>query len=140
MLSLKPLKGDPKKSTLFGDLMVGEGDSLAMNMELLNEVIAFVAEYWAEPKSQLFAETSINNDLGMDGDDGLEFMQAFSRRFAVDLGTFPHDNYFGAEAAATPISIIALTIQWLTTGKSTTLSPLTLRQLATAVENGRWVV
>jgi len=111
-----------------------------MNMELLNEVIAFVAEYWEVPKSQLFAETSINNDLGMDGDDGLDFMQAFSRRFAVDLGTFPHNNYFGVEASATPISIIAMMIRRLTTGKSTKLSALTLRQLAVAVENGSWVV
>lgn len=115
-------------------------DSSAMNIELLNEVIAFVAEYWEEPKSLLSAETSINEDLGMDGDDGLEFMQAFSRRFAVDLGTFPYDNYFGVEAAATPIPIIVLMIRWLTTGKSTKLSPLTLRQLAEAVENGSWVV
>ena len=110
-----------------------------MNTELLNEVIAFVAEYWGEPKSRLFAETSVNNDLGMDGDDGLEFMEAFSRRFAVDLGTFPYDNYFGPEAAANPISIIVAMIRWITTGKSTNLSPLTLRQLAVAVENGSWV-
>lgn len=112
---------------------------MAMNEDILNEVIAFVAEYWEEPKSQLTAETSINEDLGMDGDDGLEFMQAFSQRFAVDLATFPYDNYFGVEAAATPISIIAMMIRWLTTGKSTNLSPLTLRQLAVAVENGNWV-
>ncbi len=111
-----------------------------MNMELLNEVIAFVAEYWEEPKNQLSAETSINEDLGIDGDDGFEFMQAFSRRFAVNLGAFPYDNYFGVEAAATPISIIVLMIRWLTTGKSTKLSPLTLRQLAEAVENGSWTV
>jgi len=111
-----------------------------MNTELLNDVIAFVAEYWEEPESQLSAETSVNNDLGMDGDDGLEFMQAFSRRFAVDLATFPHNNYFGAEAAATPISLIAMMIRWLTTGKSTKLSPLTLRQLVAAVENGSWLV
>ena len=107
-------------------------------MELLNDVIAFVAEYWDEPKSRLFAETSINNDLGMDGDDGLEFMEAFSRRFAVDLRTFPYDNYFGPEAAATPVSIIASMIRWITTGKSTNLAPLTLRQLALAAENGSW--
>ena len=111
-----------------------------MTAELINEVIAFVAEYLEEPISQLSAETSINEDLGMDGDDALEFMQAFSRRFAVDLATFPYDSYFGVEAAANPISIIAMMIRWLTTGKSTNLSPLTLRQLAVAVENGSWVV
>lgn len=109
-----------------------------MNIELLNEVKAFVGEYWGEPKTQLSAETSINDDLGMDGDDGLEFMDAFSRRFAVDLGTFPYDNYFGPEAPATPISIIASTIRRLRTGKWTDLSPLTLRQLAEAAENGSW--
>ena len=111
-----------------------------MNMESLNDVITFVAEYWEVPKSELFAETSVNEDLGMDGDDGLEFMEAFSQRFAVDLGAFPYDNYFGPEAAATPISLIAMMIRWLRTGKSPTLSPLTLRQLAVAVENGSWVV
>ena len=110
-----------------------------MNMELLNDVIAFVAEYWEEPKNRLFAETSINIDLGMDGDDGVEFMQAFSRRFAVDLERFPHDNYFGVEAAATPLSIIVSMIRWLTTSRSTNLSPLILRQLAVAVEKGSWV-
>lgn len=113
---------------------------VAMNTELLNELIVFVAEYWEEPTSRLFAETSVNNDLGMDGDDGVEFMEAFSRRFAVDLGRFPHDNYFGVEAAANPISMIASMVRWVTTGSSTKLSPLTLRQLAEAVENGSWVV
>ena len=111
-----------------------------MNVELLNEVIAFVGEYWHEPKGRLFAETSINNDLGMDGDDGLELMEAFSRRFVVDLGTFPYDNYFGDEASATPISIIVFTVRRLMAGKSPKLSPLTLRQLTLAVENGSWVV
>ena len=107
-------------------------------MALLNEVIAFVAEYCEVPKSRLSAETSINIDLGMDGDDGVEFMQAFSRRFAVDLVTFKHDNYFGPEAAATPISIIAMMMRRLTTGEWTNRTPLTLRQLAVAAENGSW--
>ena len=109
-----------------------------MNMALLNEVTAFVAEYWWEPKGGLSAETSINDDLGMDGDDGLEFMEEFSRRFAVDLAAFPYDNYFGPEASATPISLIASALRRLTTGKWTNLSPLTVRQLAEAAENGRW--
>jgi hypothetical protein len=107
-------------------------------MALLNEVIAFVAEYSQVPNSRLSAETSINIDLGMDGDDGVEFMQAFSRHFAVDLVTFKHGNYFGPEAAATPISIIAMMIRRLTTGEWTNRTPLTLRQLAVAAENGSW--
>lgn len=107
--------------------------------QLLKDVIAFVAEYWNEPESRLMAETSVNDDLGMDGDDGDEFMQAFSARFAVDLSAFPHDKYFGPEASATPLSFIAAIILRLTTGRWTKLSPLKLRQLAEAAKRGSWV-
>ena len=110
-----------------------------MKIELLKQVRAFVADYWSEPPSRLFAETSVNCDLGMDGDDGVEFMDAFSSRFGVDLTEFPHDNYFGPEASATPISLIEAFIRRLSTGRWTTLAPLTLRHLAEAAENGRWV-
>ena len=112
---------------------------MTAKIELLKQVSAFVAEYWYEPESGLFAETSVNCDLGMDGDDGVEFMDAFSVRFNVDLTEFPHDKYFGPEASATPISFISAFIRRLTTGRWTNLRPLTLRQLADAVENGRWV-
>ena len=110
-----------------------------LNMALLNEVKTFVAEYWYEPKGGLSAETSVNCDLGMDGDDGIEFMQAFSERFGVDLTAFPCDDYFGPEASANPISIIIGTIRWWVTGRSSTLSPLPLRRLTEVVENRSWV-
>lgn len=113
--------------------------TVTVKIELLKQVRALVAEYWNEPESRLFAETSVNCDLGMDGDDGVEFMDAFSVRFNVDLTEFPHDKYFGPEASATPISFINASIRRLTTGRWTNLSPLTLRHLAEAVENGRWV-
>ena len=113
--------------------------SVTVKTELLKQVRDFVAEYWYEPESGLFAETSVNCDLGMDGDDGVEFMDAFSEHFNVDLSEFPHDKYFGPEAGATPISFITAFIRRLTTGRWTNLSPLTLRQLAAAAENGRWV-
>ena len=37
------------------------------DLEMMNEIIAFVAGYWNEPKNRLQAETSLNHDLGMDG-------------------------------------------------------------------------
>lgn len=110
-----------------------------MNTELLEEVKVFVAEFWGEPTDRLSAETSVNDDLGMDGDDGVEFMEAFSVRFGVDLSAFPDDKYFGPEAAANPISIIVAIIRRVTTGRWSDLSPLTLRDLAEAVENRRWI-
>lgn len=107
--------------------------------QLLKDVIAFVAEYRNEPESRLMAETAVNDDLGVDGDDGIEFLEAFSARFAVDLSAFPHDQYFGPEASATPLSFIEAITLRLTTGRWSKLSPLKLRQLAEAVERGSWV-
>ena len=111
-----------------------------MNDELLEKVKDFVAEFWREPKGKLSAETSVNDDLGMDGDDGAEFMQAFGERFAIDLTAFPHDRYFGPEAGATPLSLAEGIIRRVTTGRWSNLAPLTLRDLAEAAEQRKWPV
>jgi acyl carrier protein len=111
-----------------------------MNTELLEEVKAFVAEFWREPKGRLSAETSVNDDLGMDGDDGVEFMQAFGERFAVDLTSFSHDKYFGPEAGATPLSMVKGIILRVKTGTWSNLAPLRLCDLTEAAERRSWVV
>ncbi len=100
----------------------------------LEEVKAFVREFWYEPKRGLSAETSLNDDLGMDGDDAIEFMQAFSQRFKVDLTDFPYSKHFGPEAPATPLSVIESFVRRVRTGRWTDLTPLTLRELAEATE------
>jgi acyl carrier protein len=109
-----------------------------MTCELLEEVKTFVAEFWGEPKNRLAAETSVNDDLGMDGDDGVEFMLEFGERFAVDLTAFPHDKYFGPEAGATALSMLVNVVRRVTTGKWSGLAPLTLRELADAAEWRKW--
>ena len=110
-----------------------------LNMKLFSEVAVFVANYAYTSEGRLSAETSVNCDLGMDGDDGIEFMKAFSERFGVDLTAFPCDDYFGPEASANPISIIIGTIRWWVIGRSSTVSPLTLRRLAEVAEKRSWV-
>ena len=111
-----------------------------MNKELLEEVKDFVAEFWGEQRNSLSAETSINVDLGMDGDDAAEFMRAFSDHFCVDLDDFPYDRHFGPEAAATTFSVIEAIILRVETGRWTSLVPLTLGELTDAAERRRWPV
>ena len=108
-----------------------------MNKELLEEMKDFVVKFWGERRNGLSAETSINVDLGMDGDDAAEFMQAFSEHFCVDLTDFPYDWHFGPEAAATPFSVVAAIILRVKTGRWTNLVPLTLRELAEVAERRR---
>lgn len=109
-----------------------------MDCELLEEVKSFVAAFWGEPENRLSAETSVNEDLGVDGDDGAEFMLAYGERFSVDLTAFPHDKYFGPEAGATPLSMLAGVVRRVTTGRWSGLLPLTLRELTEAAERREW--
>ena len=68
-----------------------------MNNELLRCEV-FRGRVLARAINRLSAETSVNDDLGMDGDDGVEFMQAFGKRSPLTLTAFPHERYFGPEA------------------------------------------
>lgn len=113
---------------------------LNMDSRLLEEVKEFVAEALQEPKKGLSAKTSITDDLGVGGDDGAEFMQSFSERFAVDLTAFPYEKYFGSEAGATPLTFVVGAIRRVTTGRWSVLTPLTLGDLADAAARRSWKV
>lgn len=109
-----------------------------MKGELFEEVKSFVAEFLGEPKSRLSAGTSVNDDLGVDGDDGVEFMLAYGERFSVDLSAFPHSRYFGPEAGGNPLSMLVGVIRRVTTGRWSDLQPLTLHDLTDAAERRSW--
>ena len=42
-------------------------------------------------------ETSINEDLMIDGEDAYEFLKKYSHVFNVDISEFPFNKYFGNE-------------------------------------------
>lgn len=65
-------------------------------MGLQEEVICFVANYVGEEPSKITPETLINEDLGVDGDDGRELLLLFSEEFNVDIDQID-DVYFGPE-------------------------------------------
>ena len=109
-------------------------------MELLGEVKTVVEGICYEAENGLSGETIVNDDLGIDGDEGVEFMLAFGERFAVDLTSFPHDKYFGPEAGATPLSMVKGIILRVTKGKWSDLATLRLCDLTEAAERRSWVV
>jgi hypothetical protein len=108
-----------------------------LNSDLFEEVKSFVAEFWSVSPDRISAETAVNDDLGMDGDDGVDFLEAFCVRFGVDSSVFPHDKYFGPEAPADPISVIEGIVRRVTTGRWSDLPALTVGDLVMAVERRR---
>ena len=68
-----------------------------MDEVLLDRVKAFVARQLSVRSDKLTLATRIREDIGCDGDDGEEFLLAFSKEFGVDLAGLRIEQYFNAE-------------------------------------------
>jgi len=71
-------------------------------MNIQDEVVEFIAEYTGVCSSKITPSTLINDELGVDGEDGIELLREFSDKFEVDI-TSVNETYFGPEGF--PLSI-----------------------------------
>ncbi|MBN3806270.1 DUF1493 family protein [Paraburkholderia sp. Ac-20336] len=105
------------------------------------------APWWGKAIT-LTLSTSINDDLGIDRDDAVEFMQKFFDRFNVaGMENFPLHRYFGPEGNAllalllVPMLVVAF-VSFVLRRKPGNLLPrkptLTLGMLLDAIRVGRW--
>jgi len=67
------------------------------------EVLTFVATQLSVRHAALAPTTDLLHDLGVDGDDASEFMQAFAERFHVRLSGLDLSRHFGPETGCNPI-------------------------------------
>ena len=68
-----------------------------MDEALYERVKEFTKTQLWEPKGGLTPTTRLAADIRIAGLDGKEFMEAYSKEFAVDLPGFDWVDYFGAE-------------------------------------------
>ena len=61
------------------------------------ELILFVREQIREYKKSITRETSIENDLGITGEEAAELLSSFSQKFNVDISKFDFEKYFNDE-------------------------------------------
>ncbi|HUL21718.1 MAG TPA: DUF1493 family protein, partial [Thermodesulfobacteriota bacterium] len=105
-------------------------------------VESFVSEFLSlreEEKRSLSEDTKLLQDLGMDGTDAVEFMEAFSEKFDVDMSEFEFKKHFGPEAPATLASLVRYRYCRLFGGDPTGgLIPITLRDLVSAAKVKKW--
>ncbi len=74
-----------------------------------DRVRGLVSGYSGIPEAEITPETRLVEDLGMDGDDGDDFLAAFADEFDVDMGAMAPLNYFCDEGIGPPApSLIAL--------------------------------
>jgi acyl carrier protein len=119
------------------------------NTEISQQVIQFISNQLSVKPEKIFPETSLNIDLGVDGDDASEFLEEFSKKFKVDLSDLKYEKHFGPEAGANPITILI----WLTLfvlgrilnrkieyNPGFSLIPITIQDLVDSANAGRWTM
>ena len=79
--------------------------------------------------------TRLRHDLGMDGADAWEFLDAFCEEFSVDMTYFPHDSYFGGEMVFSFVDMYYLLFNRSKLKKR----ELTVRELVALTETKRWI-
>jgi len=97
-------------------------------------LIEFTAKMAAVKPERLSGATRLFEDLGMDGDDGVEFLDAFGQEFGVDMAACDPSDYFGPEATMLLDDLILL----LTDGARLRHTSLTLADLEGIAASGIW--
>ena len=92
------------------------------------------------PKKPLNLTDTLEDDLGVTGDDADDFMDTFSKRFNVESGDFDFHRYFEMEGFSVwPFSIFT---NWLHRRwgikKYEQREPLTVAMLQHAIDLGVW--
>jgi acyl carrier protein len=107
-----------------------------------SDVQAFVAEFVGVAPGKVTSNTLINDDLHVDGDDGVELIRRFAEEFEVDLSEY-ENHYFGPEGFPIfpPIVIIGLMEFFaglLGIPEKNPLTPLPVSKLEQAARSGKW--
>lgn len=105
-----------------------------------SEIIKFISDYTVVKAEKITADTLINIDLGVDGDEGAELLEEYSKKFNVDPSPISK-VYFGLEGV--PIYLVALwpyyLVRWLLGYRTNDLAPLSVLQLIKSAVAGKWV-
>lgn len=117
-----------------------------MREETYEAIAALAVQMSGAQRDRLTPQTRLARDLGLDGDEAGEFMDAFATKFDVDMEGFYWLRYFGDEGwnMLTPATTLvaralspAFRRRWRAAQEAE--REITLAHLTEVVEAGRWV-
>jgi hypothetical protein len=89
-------------------------------------------------------DATLFGDLGIDGADGWELIEAFGKEFEVDLSGFDPTKHFGPECGGNPVSLFIWFIEEVLRRRDPHevwgLKSITVRDLVEAAEQQRWLI
>ena len=104
-------------------------------MNIQNEVKiieVFLSEETGISVSDISIKSDLLKDLGIDGDDAVELIVKFGKKFDVDIQKFNYQDYFGLEGAFCPLFLL-MPSWW----KRKHIKSLTVSDLIDAVKKGK---
>ena len=128
-----------------------QDESEGMNTELYARVKVFVAEWTTISAEKLNPDTQLSNDLGIDGDDGVELITVFCEEFEIqNMSEIDLTEHFAPEGwdlfGIFLFSFgIYVFLYYLVFGREklreepTGEMPITLRDLVKSAEAKRWI-
>src|SRR5690348_1284051 len=78
-----------------------------------DRVIRFTAQHWPVRTNQkLTSDTRLAQELGIDGDDAVEFFEVFAQEFGVDLQELRMhwDQHFAPEGSLSLAAMVAIAL------------------------------
>ncbi len=123
---------------------------LTKENRIFQEILQFVYQQRGKYRKEPTKTTRLLEDLGIDGDDAVDFFDAFQEAFKVDLSTLDLSKYFNSEGSEVPLlTPLFRFVVHLLLGKfigipegpfdKTTLVSITLGDLEQTVILGKWV-
>lgn len=101
--------------------------------ELFSKLKDFVIKQSCVNDEEITLETTLGDDLGVSGDDAVEFIIAFGKEFNVDVSHFKAANYFEPEGDV----ILPSVLRFLTGKKKQSRKTLTVGHLEKAIVAGK---
>jgi len=103
-------------------------------MGLREDILAFARSHTGS-KKECAGQDDLLGVFGLDGDDASEFLEVYAARFGVDLAPMRWEFHYNADEPpyqrrVLPVGEDGNVIPW---------QPITLDDLVTAAEAGRWV-
>jgi acyl carrier protein len=108
-----------------------------METDRLEErVKRLVADRMAVHAEQLTLAMRLQQDIGVDGADGWELMEAFGEQFSVDMRRFRPDLHFGSEGGCNPLAAVFLLVR---RPRWARFVPITVGDLVVAARSRQWL-
>lgn len=101
--------------------------------EIFDKIKEFTVEQTGVKKHDITYSSSLENDLGIYGDDAVDFIIAFSKKFNVDITNFMAADYISAEG----IDVLGPVVGLFRRQEKKDKKDLTMQHLEKAVIVGR---